>query len=70
LRRLDLLDTALENLVEITRYISKTSRNRAVGRRFAEELRSKCTQLASLPGTIGRPRPERRPGIRSFPYKG
>jgi len=70
LRRLNLLDTALADLVEITRYISKTSRNRAIGRRFAEELRDKCSRLASLPGTLGRPRPELRTDLRSFPYKG
>lgn len=70
MRRLDLLDTALADLISIARYISKTSRNRAIGRRFADELRGKCGQLASLPGTLGRPRPEIRPDLRSFPYKG
>jgi len=70
LRRLDLLDTALVNLIEISRYISKSSRNRAIGRRFADELQSKCSKLASLPGTLGRPRPELGAGLRSFPYKG
>jgi toxin ParE1/3/4 len=29
-----------------------------------------CRKLASLPGTLGRPRPELRPDIRSFPFKG
>lgn len=70
MRRLVLLDTALADLIGIARYISKRSRNRAIGIRFAEELRSKCTQLAALPGTLGRPRPELRPDLRSFPYKG
>jgi plasmid stabilization system protein ParE len=70
LRRLVLLDSALANLVEIARYISKMSKNRAIGQRFANDLRSKCTQLAALPGTLGRPRPEIRPDLRSFPYKG
>ena len=27
-------------------------------------------KLASLPGTLGRPRPALRPDIRSFPFKG
>ncbi len=70
MRRLVLLDTALANLIEIARYISKKSKNRAIGRRFADELESKCTQLASLPGTLGRPRPDIRSDLRSFPYRG
>jgi len=70
LRRLVLLDSALANLVEIARYISKKSKNRAIGQRVANDLWSKCMQLAALPGTLGRPRPEIRSDLRSFPYKG
>jgi len=70
LRRLVLLDSALADLVEIARYISKMSKNRAIGQRFANDLRSKCTQLAALPGTLGRPRPDIRSDLRSFSYKG
>jgi plasmid stabilization system protein ParE len=33
-------------------------------------LRQQCRDLAALPGTLGRPRPELRPDIRSFPHKG
>ena len=39
-----------------------------------ETLRTPCAsnaaKLASLPGTLGRPRPDIRPDLRSFPYKG
>jgi toxin ParE1/3/4 len=33
-------------------------------------LRRQCARLAALPGTLGRPRPELRPDIRSFPCRG
>jgi len=33
-------------------------------------LREQCRKLASLPGTLGRARPELRSDMRSFPYKG
>jgi toxin ParE1/3/4 len=31
---------------------------------------AQCHKLAALDATVGRPRPELRPDIRSFPYKG
>ncbi len=38
--------------------------------RFVGVLRQKCRDLATLPATIGRTRPELRPDVRSFPYRG
>jgi plasmid stabilization system protein ParE len=38
--------------------------------RFVQRLRAQCAKLAVLPGTLGRPRDEVRPGIRSFAYRG
>jgi hypothetical protein len=34
-----------------------------------DALRQQCRRLASLPGTLGHPRPELRPDIRSFAFK-
>ena len=33
------------------------------------QLRQQCAKLAALPGTLGRPRPELRSDIRSFPFR-
>ncbi len=37
---------------------------------FVRRLGVKCHELAALESTIGRPRPELRSDMRSFPYKG
>ena len=58
------------DLVAILRHITRETGSLATGQRFVGELREKCHHLASLPGTLGRPRPELRPDIRSFPFKG
>jgi toxin ParE1/3/4 len=51
-------------------YVTRQSGSRLIGRAFVNRLRNQCKKLASLPGTLGRPRPELRPGIRSFAFKG
>lgn len=68
--RLVYLASARRDLAEIMEYITKQSGSLAVGRRFVEVLRTQCKRLASLPGTLGRPRPELRPDMRSFAFKG
>ncbi|WP_449221240.1 hypothetical protein [Tistrella mobilis] len=37
---------------------------------FAADLVMKCEHLASLPGLMGRPRPELAAGLRSFVHRG
>ncbi len=37
---------------------------------FVNRMRQQCGKLAALPGTLGRARPELRPDIRSFPFRG
>jgi plasmid stabilization system protein ParE len=69
-RQLILLDSALADFVSILDYISRESGSRVIGRGFVDTLQNQCRKLASLPGTLGRPRPELRPGIRSFAFKG
>jgi len=64
------LASARSDLKTISDYIAKASANPATGRKFRAALQQKCRRLASLPGTLGRPRPELRPDLRSVPYKG
>ena len=69
MRRLILLDTALADFADILDYITRESGSRVIGRRFVDRLRQQCKRLASLPGTLGRARPELRPDMRSFTFK-
>jgi len=64
-----LLDAALEDLLAIQAHITRESASAATGRGFAEVLYRQCARLAALPGTLGRPREELRPGMRSFAFK-
>ena len=68
--RLKMLPSAKADLVNILEYITRESGNLIIGRRFVGALRQQCRELAALPGTLGRARPELRPDIRSFPFKG
>ncbi|ODN69753.1 type II toxin-antitoxin system RelE/ParE family toxin [Methylobrevis pamukkalensis] len=68
--RLKYLASARDDLVDIFSYVATTGGDIDVGRRVVGMLRGKCAELAALPGRIGRPRPELRPDIRSFPFKG
>ncbi len=68
--RLKMLPSAQADLVTILEHITRESGSLVIGRRFVAALRLKCRELAALPGTLGRARPELRPDIRSFPLKG
>jgi toxin ParE1/3/4 len=70
LPRLKMLPSAQADLVNILEHITRESGQLTIGRRFVGALRQQCRDLAALPGTLGRVRPELRPDIRSFPYKG
>ncbi len=70
MRRLLYLVSAQRDINEIRKYIRRQSGNAKTGRDFASTLRRQCQKLASLPGTLGRPRPDIRPDLRSFPFKG
>jgi len=69
-RQLVYLDTAARDLIDILDYITRESGSVSTGGRFVSVLRHQCLKLASLPGTLGRPRPELRPDLRSFAFKG
>lgn len=70
MRQLVYLASAQHDLTDILQYITRESGSLAVGRAFVNGIRQQCAKLASLPGTLGRARPELRPDIRSTPFKG
>ena len=70
MRRLVYLDAARRDLTQILRYIAQASGSTLTARHFTTALRQQCATLASLPGTLGTPRPELHPDIRSFPCRG
>jgi toxin ParE1/3/4 len=70
MRQLHYTDAANRNLIEIAVYIATESSSREIAVAFTERLRAKCRQLASLPATLGKARPELRVDIRSSPYQG
>ena len=70
MRRLRVLPSAQADLLDILDYVARQSGSVAIGRRFVAALRAQCRHLAGLPGTLGRPRPELRSEIRSFPFRG
>jgi toxin ParE1/3/4 len=69
LPRLRMLPSAKADLVNILEYITRESGNLSVGRRFVDALRQHCRKFATLPGTLGRARPELRSDIRSMAFK-
>lgn len=49
-------------------YIARQTGDVALGRAFVERIQARCRRLASLPGTVGRPRPELREDLRSTAF--
>ncbi len=70
MRKLVYLAAAQRDFADILDYITKESGSLAVGRGFTNIIRQQCKKRASLPGTLGRARPELRADMRSFPFKG
>ncbi len=68
--RLVYLSSVNRDLRDILKYLTRESGNRVSSRAFVNQIRGQCRKLASLPGALGRARPELRPDIRSFPFKG
>ena len=68
MRKLRYSSAALNDLAEIAAYIAEASQDRTVADRFVGRLMDQCEKLAALPGTLGRPRRELLPDIRSFAY--
>lgn len=70
MRRLVFQPSAREDLNDILRYIARQSRSREVAASFVQVLREQCRALASLPGTLGRSRPDLGNDTRSFSIRG
>ncbi|HEX8663924.1 MAG TPA: type II toxin-antitoxin system RelE/ParE family toxin [Beijerinckiaceae bacterium] len=68
--RLRWLASARADLDNIYWYIARQSGSRLVAARFYDQLLRQGRKLASLPGTMGRARPELGEGIRSRAYRG
>ena len=68
MHRLVFTHAARANLVEIADYIEKASGSTTAAERFAGALVTRCEHLAELSGTLGRPRPELLPNLRSMPH--
>jgi toxin ParE1/3/4 len=65
MRRLVYLAAAREALADLLVSITEFSGSIATGRAYVERIRAHCRKIATLPCTIGRPRPELRPDLRS-----
>jgi toxin ParE1/3/4 len=70
LRRLIYLPSARRDLLGIADYLTETSGSLEIASRIIFRLEAQCEKLARLPATLGRPRPDLRPDLRSFPYRG
>lgn len=64
--KLIFLDSAKEDLQDITEYIAASSGNVRTGQQFAQKLVTKCKHIASLPFKMGNCRNDLRPGLRSY----
>jgi toxin ParE1/3/4 len=69
-RRLVYLASVRSDLLGILNYVAEESGSVAVAQGFIGQLRGRCRDIASKPGTLGRARPELRPDIRSIAHKG
>lgn len=66
MRSLVYLDSALDDLEAIYRFVTIESRSLVIGTAFIRELEAHCEKLATLPGTLGTARPALGPEIRSI----
>lgn len=70
MRALRILDSARDDIARIYRFIEQESGNSKLAEGFARRLNEQCRKLSQLPGTLGVARPELRPDIRCFPFRG
>nr|WP_210318737.1 type II toxin-antitoxin system RelE/ParE family toxin [Rhizobium paranaense] len=61
---------AQNDILNILTFIAHESGSQKIALKFTTALRGKCSDLASLPGHMGRPRPELRHDIRSYAFRG
>lgn len=65
MRKLIYLTTAETELTDIVAYVARESLNIQVAEQLGRRLTTRCERLATLPGTLGRPRPALADGLRS-----
>lgn len=70
MRRIRYTRNAISDFASIAFFLRDAGVDRATAGRITYSLRDKCRALSSLPGVLGRPRPEIREGLRSFPFRG
>lgn len=70
MRRLRFSTAAQRDLDDIQLYVEELSGDERDANRVIDRLLDRCGRLAELPGALGRPRPDLRPGFRSFPERG
>lgn len=70
MRQLRFTPAAELDLIQIFDYVADASGSAEIARRFAAAIVAQCYKLARLPSTLGRPRPELRPDLRSMPFRG
>jgi len=66
--RLRYTAAARDDLISIAQYIVRESGNRVLAKQFTDRLRRRCAELSALPFSMGRPRPELRPDMRSVAF--
>ncbi len=69
MRRLLYSETARSDIRELQRYLTLESGSLKTAQRFIGQLKKRCEKLATLPGTLGRARPELQPDLRSIAHK-
>jgi plasmid stabilization system protein ParE len=69
-RRAVFLASARADLVQIVDYVVDNGGSAEVAEAFAKRLRAQCDRLAAYKTTMGRPRNELLPDLRSFPFLG
>jgi toxin ParE1/3/4 len=67
-RRYRLTRVAGRALEDIANYIGEQSGDQERGAAYVAKLRAQCEKLATLPGLIGRPRPDLGDQVRSFVF--
>jgi toxin ParE1/3/4 len=68
--RVRYLSAAQRNLDDIFAYVYDASGDEATAEAAVRRLFEQCRKLSTLPGTLGQPRPELAPDLRSFPFRG
>ena len=67
MRRAVFLASVETDLLEIYTWLAEASDSLSTADRFTQRLRDRCHHIASLPGLMGRARPELGEGLRSIP---